>query len=67
MEDCSYRSTQLLFQCVPGVGGTGYEADLLPQRSAQVRNAWSCTSTTVYVFMVWRFITLKRLIIVGNV
>jgi hypothetical protein len=59
MEDCSCSSRQLLFQCVPGVGGTGCEADLLPQISAQVRNAWSCISTTLYVFTSWRFITLR--------
>lgn len=58
MEDCSYNSSHL-FQCVPGVGGTGCEADLLPQSSAQVRSAWSCVSTTLYVFMAWRFVTLR--------
>jgi len=52
MEDCSYSSTQL-----PGVGGTGCEADLLPQSSAQVRNAWSCIFSTLDVFMAWSFIT----------
>lgn len=57
MEECSYSFTQLLFQCVPGVGGTECEADLLPQSSAQVRNAWSCISSTLVVFMAWRFIT----------
>jgi hypothetical protein len=56
MEDCSYSPTQLLFQYVPGVGGTGCEADLLPQSSAQVRNAWSCISSTLVVFVAWRFI-----------
>ena len=60
MEDCSYKSTQLLFQCVPGADGTGCKADLLHQSSAQVRNAWSCISATLYVFMAWRFITLRE-------
>lgn len=50
MEDCRYSSTQLLFQCVPGVDGTGCEADLLPQSSTKVRNAWSCVSDTLSVF-----------------
>jgi hypothetical protein len=37
----------------PGVKRPGREANHLPPSSAEVKNAWSYTSTTQYVFMAW--------------
>jgi hypothetical protein len=37
----------------PGLRRPGCEADHSPQSSAEVKNVWSCTSTTPYVFMAW--------------
>jgi hypothetical protein len=50
--------TQFPFQWVTGtlslgVKWLGREADYSPPSSAEVKNAWSCTSTPQYVFMVW--------------
>jgi hypothetical protein len=36
-----------------GVKWLGCEADNSPPSSAKVKNAWSYTSTSLYVFMVW--------------
>jgi hypothetical protein len=36
-----------------GVKRPGREADHSPPSSAEVKNAWSCTSTPQYVFMAW--------------
>jgi hypothetical protein len=36
-----------------GVKQLRYEADHLPPSSAEVKNAWSYTSTPPYVFMAW--------------
>jgi len=47
------HTTQTLIQWVPG--GSGWSVKLtapLPS-SAEVKNAWSCTSTLRYVFMAW--------------
>jgi hypothetical protein len=46
-------STQPPLQCILGVKWPGCEADHSPPSSAEVKNAWSCTSTPQYVFMVW--------------
>jgi hypothetical protein len=50
--------TQPPIQWVPGVFSLGVkrlgrEADHSPPPSAEVKNAWSYTSTSQYVFMVW--------------
>jgi hypothetical protein len=50
--------TQPPMQWVPGalslgVKRPGREADHSPLSSAEVKNAWSCTSTPQYVFMAW--------------
>jgi hypothetical protein len=50
--------TQCLIEWVPGtltpaVKRPGREADHLPPSSAEVKNAWSSTSTPQYVFMAW--------------
>jgi hypothetical protein len=50
--------TQPLIQWIPGalplvVKRQGREADHSPPCSAEVKNAWSYTSTPQYVFMVW--------------
>jgi hypothetical protein len=37
----------------------GREADHLPSSSAEVGNAWSCTSTHPYVFMAWCFVRYR--------
>jgi hypothetical protein len=37
----------------PGVKRSGREADQSPPSSAEVKNAWSYTSTLQYVFMAW--------------
>jgi len=37
----------------PGVKRPGREADHSPPSSAEVKNAWSCTSTPPYVFTAW--------------
>jgi hypothetical protein len=46
--------------CPTGTGGSypevkrpGHEADHAPPSSAEVKNAWSYTSTLLYVFKVW--------------
>jgi hypothetical protein len=47
----------------PGGGGgerPGREADRLTPSSAEVKNAWSYTSTSQYVFMTWWFIKHER-------
>jgi hypothetical protein len=42
----------------------GGEADHSPPSSAEVKNAWSYTSTTQYVFMAWCLVTILHLTIV---
>jgi hypothetical protein len=37
----------------PGAQRSGREADHSPPSSAEVKNAWSCTSAPQYVFMAW--------------
>jgi hypothetical protein len=44
-----HRTQKALY---PVVKGPGREADHSPPSSAEVKNAWSCTSTHPYVFMV---------------
>jgi hypothetical protein len=39
--------------CFPGVKRPGREADHSPPYSAEVKNAWSYTSTPQYVFKAW--------------
>jgi hypothetical protein len=39
--------------CFPGVKRPGRKSDYSPPSSAEVKNAWSYTSTPQYVFMVW--------------
>jgi hypothetical protein len=51
-------STQPPAQWVPGVLSLGVklpgrEADYSPPFSAEIKNAWSCTSIPQYVFMAW--------------
>jgi hypothetical protein len=41
----------------PGVKLPGHEADHSPPSSAEVKNAWSYTSTHQYVFMAWCLVT----------
>jgi hypothetical protein len=43
----------------PGVKAAGREADHSPQSSAEVKNAWSYTSTPLYVFMAWCLVKHK--------
>jgi len=55
-------TTQPSIQWVPGalslgVKWPGREADHTPQSSAEVKNAWSYTSTPQYVFMAWYPVT----------
>jgi hypothetical protein len=50
--------TQPRIQWVPGILSLGVkwpgrEADYSPPSSAEVKNAWSYTSTPQYVFMAW--------------
>jgi len=33
--------------------GLECEANRSPPSSTKVKNVWSCTSTTLYVFMIW--------------
>jgi len=52
------RTTQPPIQLVSGkfspeIKWPGREAGYLPPSSAEVKNAWSCTSTSPYVFMEW--------------
>jgi hypothetical protein len=37
----------------PGVKPPGHEANHSPSSCAEVKNAWSYTSTSPYVFMAW--------------
>jgi hypothetical protein len=37
----------------PVIKRPGREADHSPPSGAEVKNAWSCTSTSPYVFMAW--------------
>jgi len=51
-------TTQPLIQWVsqlhtPRVKRSGHEADHSPPSSAEVKNAWSYTSSPHYVFMAW--------------
>jgi hypothetical protein len=51
-----HHGVQPPIQCVPGtlslgVKRQGREADHSPPSKSEVKNAWSCTSTTLYVFM----------------
>jgi hypothetical protein len=49
-----YGSTQLPLHCLAGVDRAGCEL------TAYLRlSAWSCISSTLYVFMTWRFIDVK--------
>jgi hypothetical protein len=45
--------TQPPIQSVPWIKRPGREADHSPPPSAEVKNAWSYTSTPPYIFMVW--------------
>jgi len=36
-----------------GIKRPGYEADHSPPSSAEVKNAWSCISTSQYALMAW--------------
>jgi hypothetical protein len=40
-----------------GVKRPGHEADRSPPSSAELKNAWSYTSTPQYVFIAWCLIT----------
>jgi hypothetical protein len=56
--------TQPHIQWVPGtpflgVKRPGHEADHSPPSSADVKNAWSYTSTPQYVFMSWYLVKHK--------
>jgi hypothetical protein len=42
-------------QWEPGVRRPGHETDHSPPSSADVKNAWCCTSTPPYTFMAWCF------------
>jgi hypothetical protein len=48
--------TQPPIQCLPGVKWPGRESDHLSPASAEVKNAWICTSTPPYVFMARYFV-----------
>jgi hypothetical protein len=37
----------------PEVKRLGREADHIPPSKADVKNVWSCTSTSTYIFMTW--------------
>jgi hypothetical protein len=41
---------------IPGVKRPEREADHSPPSSTEVKNAWSYTSTPLYVFMTWRLV-----------
>jgi len=41
---------------VPGIKRPGREAVHSPQCSADVKNAWNCSTTPQYVFMAWLLI-----------
>jgi hypothetical protein len=43
----------------PGVKRPGREADHSPQSTAEIKNAWSYTSTPQYIFMVWCLVKLR--------
>jgi len=43
----------------PEVEWLGHEADQSSSRSAEVKNAWSCISTLIYVSVVWCLIKLR--------
>jgi hypothetical protein len=52
------RPTQPPIQCIPGdlflgVKRPGRESDHSPPSSAEVKNTWSYTSASQYVFMAW--------------
>jgi len=46
-------ATQHLIQWIPGVKQPGRESDRSSLSSAEVKNAWSYTSTPLYVFKAW--------------
>jgi hypothetical protein len=51
----AFGPTQPRIQCVGRLGALspGHEADHSPASSAEVKEKWSYTSTTPYVFMSW--------------
>jgi hypothetical protein len=58
--------TQPPIECVPrdlsqGVKRPGREADQSPASSAEVKNAWSYTSTPQYVFVAWCLVKHRQL------
>jgi len=46
-------------QWVPGAKWHGHEIDHSPTSSVKVKNAWSCTSTSLYVLMAWRLVKCR--------
>jgi hypothetical protein len=51
--------TQPPMQWVPGVKRPGREGNYSSPSSAEVKNAWSYTSTPPYTFMVWCLVKLR--------
>lgn len=45
--------TQPSFQWVLGIKQLRHEADHPSPSSAEIKNRWSCTSTPMYIFVVW--------------
>jgi len=51
MSRLALQLTWLPVQCVPRVNQPGCEAEYSPPSSTEVKNMWSCTSTSPYVFI----------------
>jgi len=51
----------------PGINWPGRVANHSPSSSAEIKNAWSYTSTSTYVFMAWYLVKYRiRLRIMGG-
>ena len=54
-----YGSTQLPLHCLAGVDRAGCELTAYLRLVPRSASAWGCISSTLYVFMTWRFIDVK--------
>jgi hypothetical protein len=66
----SLRLSQLPIQWVlgaltPGVKWPGHEADDSPPSCAEVKNTWSCTTISQYVFVAWCLVKHRQFYLIA--
>jgi hypothetical protein len=59
--ECTQPPVQLISALSPGLKRPGREADFPPPSNAEVKNAWSYTSTLSYFYMAWCLRTKEAL------